>query len=85
MIAETEKTKAEPTHFLEALSLFAIFVSICLYAISVLQVYSIPYGLDFGEGYLANVSIELLHGMNPYHSLTGPPWIVTFTHLYFPY
>ena len=44
------------THPLEALCLIAVFAAAILFAVSVLQVYSIPYGIDFGEGYLANAS-----------------------------
>ena len=65
------------THPLEALCLIAVFAAAILFAVSVLQVYSIPYGIDFGEGYLANASQELIRGHNPYHSIDRPPWIVT--------
>jgi len=66
-----------PTSLLEALSLIGIFGGLILFVYSVLSVYGIPYGVDFGEGYLANMSLELLRGNNPYHSLDRPPWIVS--------
>lgn len=65
------------THPLEAICLFALFFAGILFGISVTKVYSIPYGIDFGEGYLANASLEIIQGQNPYHSLDAPPWIVT--------
>lgn len=65
-----------PAHPLEALSLIGIFGALLLFIYSVLSVYRIPYGVDFGEGYLANMSIELVRGHNPYHTLDRPPWIV---------
>ncbi len=64
-------------HPLEALSLVAIFISVVLFLRSVLNMFGIPYGLDFGEGYLANMSFEMVTGSNPYNSLDQPPWIVS--------
>jgi len=66
-----------PAHPLEALSLIGIFGGLVLFIYSVLTVYGIPYGVDFGEGYLANMSLELFQGQNPYHPLDNPPWIVS--------
>jgi len=64
-------------HPLEALSLLAVFGALLLFIRSVLSVYNIPYGVDFGEGYLANMSLELVSGRNPYHMLDQAPWIVS--------
>jgi hypothetical protein len=64
-------------HPLEAVSLILLFICAILYIKSVLEVYGIPYGLDYGEGYLANSSLGLVGGDNPYHPLNREPWIVT--------
>ena len=68
---------AASSHPIEALALIALFAATILFGISLIHVYGIPYGIDFGEGYLANASLELIRGHNPYHSLDQPPWIVT--------
>jgi hypothetical protein len=65
------------THPLEAALLIALFVCALLFGASVLKVFSIPYGIDYGEGYLANASYEIIKGNNPYHPISSPPWIVT--------
>ncbi len=72
-------------HPIEALALIALFGAAVLFIASVLSVYGIPYGLDFGEGYLANMSLELVRGNNPYHSLDRPPWIVSSYPPLFPF
>ena len=63
--------------FLEGLGLVMLFVALLLWIRSIVRVYGIPYGIDFGEGYLANASLGLVLGENPYHSINDPPWIVT--------
>lgn len=65
------------THPLEALTLLVLFACLLLFLKSILEVYTIPYGIDFGEGYLANMSLELVRGQNPYHSIDSEPWIVS--------
>ncbi len=64
-------------HPLEALSLLALSGALILFIISILKIFEIQYGVDFGEGYLANMSQEMVRGHNPYHSLDHPPWIVS--------
>jgi len=64
-------------HVLEILGVVVLFVSVILFIRSVLNVYGIVYGIDFGEGYLAAMSQNLVLGNNPYHSLDRPPWIVS--------
>jgi len=63
--------------FLEGLPLVMLFAALLLWIRSIVRVYGIPYGIDFGEGYLANASLGLVLGENPYHSINEPPWIVT--------
>ena len=72
-----KKQLFERPHILEALSLIALFIAMVLFLRSLINVFGIPYGLDFGEGYLANMSFEMVKGNNPYHSLEHPPWIVS--------
>jgi hypothetical protein len=77
METEIHEDKSQPTrtHPIEAIALVTLIIAIILYAISLIHVYAIPYGIDFGEGYLANASLELIRGHTPYHSLDQPPWI----------
>ena len=81
MIMEPEIHEIPPkdksTHPIEALALIALFAAAVLFSISLIHIYEIPYGIDFGEGYLANASWQMVQGNNPYHSLDNPPWIVT--------
>ncbi|HDS30109.1 MAG TPA: hypothetical protein ENN67_03610 [Firmicutes bacterium] len=64
-------------HPLEALCLILIFICFILFLISLLEVFGIPYGLDYGEGYLSNMSLEMVGGNNPYHDIDEEPWIVS--------
>ncbi len=75
--SEKKNSAFVPPHPLEALALLAQFAALLLYVVSILGVYGIPYGVDFGEGYLADMSLRLVSGANPYHSLENAPWIVS--------
>ena len=61
---------------LEILCLIGLFVLFLRFLYSAIQVYGIPYGIDFGEGYLADASLKIITGHNPYHAIQNPPWIV---------
>ena len=59
------------------MSVVFVVGALILYFNSVVSVFGIPYGLDFGEGYLADMSLRLAGGHNPYHTLDQPPWVVS--------
>jgi len=61
----------------EIVAFLGIAVALGLFLMSVASVIQIPYGLDFGEGYLADMSFNLVAGINPWHSLDEPPWVVS--------
>ena len=73
----TSSATKQRTHPLEVIVLLLLFVALILFMRSVLTILGIKYGLDFGEGYLANMSLDLVTGANPYHSINLPPWIVS--------
>lgn len=73
----TTKPKRQRIHPLEVILIIVLFVALILFMRSVLTVFGIEYGVDFGEGYLANMSLELVQGNNPYHPVENPPWIVS--------
>ncbi|MFH1676278.1 MAG: glycosyltransferase family 39 protein [bacterium] len=64
------------TDLFEILCLVGLFVLFLRFLYSAVQVYGIPYGIDFGEGYLADASLKIITGHNPYHPIQNPPWIV---------
>ncbi len=75
--AQEKRRLLSSSQVLETLSLLGLFAALLLFMKSVIEVYGIPYGIDFGEGYLANMSLEMVRGRNPYHALENPPWIVS--------
>ncbi|MCX6647478.1 MAG: glycosyltransferase family 39 protein [bacterium] len=75
--SQTFNHPKQRTHPLEVIILLALFVALILFMRSILTVLGIKYGLDFGEGYLANMSLDLVTGINPYHPIENPPWIVS--------
>jgi len=65
-----------PGKILESLCLIGVFIALFMMIWSALDVFSIPYGLDFGEGYLANMSLELVKGNDVYGPIDEAPYIV---------
>lgn len=78
-------SKKPGTHPLEVIILLALFVALILFMKSVFTVLGIKYGLDFGEGYLASMSFDLVSGRNPYHPIENPPWIVSSYPPFYPF
>jgi hypothetical protein len=79
MIDAPEKSPSPNTrpNYFELMSVAFVVGALILYFNSVVSVFGIPYGLDFGEGYLADMSLRLAEGHNPYHALDQPPWVVS--------
>ncbi|HEX9745242.1 MAG TPA: hypothetical protein VGB30_07425 [bacterium] len=72
---ETGEKNHHPLELIFVGGIFLLFT--VLFILSLFKIFGIPYGIDFGEGFLANMSYQLVSGANPYHSLDNPPWIVS--------